>query len=61
MIPLSLGELSKQELKNVGVNEAKEPGKPGIFFRAYPDLGHSTNMEEINDWANWLKKVVPPA
>jgi hypothetical protein len=58
---VSLGESSKQELKNVGVNEAKESGEPGIFFRTYPDLGHSADMGEINDWANWLKKVVPPA
>jgi len=61
LVPLSLGKQSKEELKKVGVNEAKESGEPGTFFHAYPDLGHSADAQEINDWANWLKKVVPPA
>ncbi|KAF9651266.1 Phospholipase/carboxylesterase [Thelephora ganbajun] len=61
LVPLSLGHLSKEELKNVGVNETKESGEPGIFFKAYPDLGHSADEQEIVDWANWLKKVIPPA
>jgi len=61
LVPLSLAEASKEELKNVGVSEAKEPGEPGIFFRTYPDLSHEANAKEINDWASWLKKVVPPA
>jgi len=61
LVPLSLGEISKEELKNVGANEAKESGEPGIFFRAYPNLGHSVDAQEIDDWTNWLKKVIPPA
>jgi len=61
LVPLSLGQLSKEELKTAGVNEAKESGEPGIFFKTYPGLGHSADMQEINDWASWLKKVIPPA
>lgn len=61
MVPLSLGRLSKEEIKNFGVNEAKEPGEPGILFKTYPNLGHSTDAKEIDDWVNWLKKVIPPA
>lgn len=61
LVKLSLGRMSEEELKNAGVNEAKEPGDPGIFFRTYPNLGHSAGTEEIYDWTNWLKKVIPPA
>lgn len=61
LVPLSLGELSKEELIKVGVNEAKESGETGIFFSTYPNLGHSAATQEIDDWANWLKKVIPPA
>jgi hypothetical protein len=61
LVPLSLGKLSKAELSQVGVNEAKESGEPGIFFKAYPGLGHSADPQEIDDWASWLGKVVPPS
>jgi len=61
LVPLSIGELSKEELKTVGVSETKEPGEPGILFNVYPNLAHSADMQEIKDWANWLKKVIPPA
>jgi len=60
LVPLALGKLSKDELEGVGVKEAKESGEPGISFNTYPHLGHSTDMREINDWASWLKKVLPP-
>ena len=60
MVPLSVGKLSVEELEKAGVKGAKESGEPGISFNTYPGLGHSTDMREINDWANWLKKVVPP-
>lgn len=61
LVPLAIGQFSKRELENVGVKEAEESGKPGVFFKGYPGLGHSTDMQEINDWAYWLKKVIPPA
>lgn len=60
LVPLSIGKLSKEELEKVGVKEAKEPGEPGIFFKEYPDLAHSADIREINDWAKWLEKVIPP-
>ena len=60
MVPLSLGRLSKEELGKVGVKEAKELGDAGISFKTYPHLGHSADTQEIKDWANWLKKVIPP-
>ena len=61
LVLLTLGRLSKAELEKAGVKEATESGKPGIFFKEYPGLGHSTSMREINDWADWLKKVIPPS
>jgi len=61
LVPLSIGKLSKQELGGIGVKEAEESGKPGVFFKGYPGLGHSADMQEIDDWAHWLKKVIPPA
>lgn len=60
LVPLSIGKLSKEELEKVGVKEAKGSGEPGIFFEEYPGLGHSVDMRGINDWANWLEKVIPP-
>jgi predicted esterase len=60
LVPLPIGRLSKEELKNAGVKEAKESGEPGIFFKEYPGLAHSVDVGEIKDWANWLKKVIPP-
>lgn len=59
LVPLSIAERSKEELRGVGVNEAKEFGQPGISYRAYPGLDHSADAAEINDWTNWLKKVIP--
>jgi hypothetical protein len=52
--------LSKEELGKVGVNSANQSGGPGIFFKEYPGMGHSAEMGEIMDWANWLKNVIPP-
>jgi len=59
LIPLQLGRLSKGELEKIGGKEAEESGEPGIFFKEYPGMGHSANPREINDWASWLKKVIP--
>lgn len=59
LVPLHIGKLSKEELEKVGVRGAGESGKPGIFFKEYPNLGHSAHMQEIQDWADWLKKVIP--
>jgi len=61
LVPLALGKLSKDELEGVGVKEAKASGEPGVSFHIYPGLGHSTDTQEIKDWANWLKKVIPPS
>jgi predicted esterase len=61
LVPLSIGKLSKEELKEVGVGEATGPGEPGISFNEYPDLDHAADMQEIRDWASWLKKVIPPS
>jgi predicted esterase len=59
LVPLSLGKLSKEELEKVGVKEANVSGEPGVSFNEYPRLGHSVNDQEIKDWADWLKKVIP--
>jgi len=59
LVPMSIVGQSREELQGVGVNEAKESGEPGIFFNLYPNMGHSANPKEIDDWANWLKKVIP--
>lgn len=61
LVPLSIGKLSKEELEKVGVNETRGSGEPGIFFKEYPGLGHSADERELIDWANWLKKVIPPS
>ena len=34
-------------------------GAPGIDFRTYTGLQHSTSEQELGDWGQWLKKVVP--
>ena len=60
LVPLSIGKLSKEVLGGAGVKETKESGEPGLFFKEYPGLAHSVDMRGINDWANWLKKVIPP-
>lgn len=59
MVPLSLGKLSKEELEKAGVKEAKASGEPGVSFNTYPGLGHSADVQEIKDLADWLNKVVP--
>ncbi|KAF9780322.1 Phospholipase/carboxylesterase [Thelephora terrestris] len=59
LIPLEMGKFSKAELEKIGGKEAKEPGEPGIFFKEYPGLAHSADTQEIDDWASWLKKVIP--
>ena len=61
LVPLSIGKLSKEELKKVGVKEANGPGEPGISFNEYRGLAHSADMQEISDWASWLKNVIPPS
>jgi predicted esterase len=59
LVPLSIAKTSKEELEKVGVKKAKESGEPGIFFKEYPGLVHSISEQELTDWANWLKKVIP--
>jgi len=59
LVSLSLGKLSMEELRKVGVDKAEEPGKPGVSFNMYSGLGHSASEQEIEDWASWLKKVLP--
>jgi len=43
----------------VGIAAAGELGAPGIDFRAYAGLPHSTSEQELSDLGQWLKKVVP--
>ena len=61
LVSLSIGERSKQELEKIGVKVVEESGKPGVFFKGYPGLGHSADTQEIDDWAHWLKEVIPQA
>jgi hypothetical protein len=61
LISLSIGKLSKEELKKAGVNEAAGSGDPGVFFKEYEGLGHSADVQEIKDWADWLERAIPPS
>lgn len=39
--------------------EATEESVKGLTWKEYHNLGHGSGIEEINDLAQWLKRVVP--
>jgi hypothetical protein len=48
-------------LKSIGIKEVK-PGQnslSGLSYTFYPGVGHSTNMQELEDLKAWIAKVIP--
>ena len=62
LIRYEYGARSVEYLKSaLGVPTAASdaPGKGGVIFNSYEGLEHSTNMKELDDVKEWLKKVLP--
>ena len=62
IVPFQLAQASKELLTNAGIKPARESseGPPtGLEFHKYDGIPHSACQEEIEDLANWLKRVIP--
>ncbi|KAN0071909.1 Phospholipase/carboxylesterase/thioesterase [Elaphomyces granulatus] len=51
ILQCDFGKKSADYLKELGHD---------VEFRTYPELGHSADIEEIEDLENFLQKVIPP-
>ncbi|KAJ3895598.1 Phospholipase/carboxylesterase/thioesterase [Lentinula edodes] len=52
-------EESVEFLKSVGISNAKPGELSGLSYNIYPGVGHSTNMQELEDLKVWIAKVIP--
>lgn len=52
-------EESVEFLKSVGISNAKPGELNGLSYNIYPGVGHSTNMQELEDLKVWIAKVIP--
>lgn len=60
IVPVSIAELSARYLsEKFGVASQENIGEPGLKFKEYPGLEHSTSEEELEDVAAFLRHVVP--
>ncbi|KIK67623.1 hypothetical protein GYMLUDRAFT_36362 [Collybiopsis luxurians FD-317 M1] len=59
LVKPKLAEESIEFLKSVGISVAKSGGSAGLSHNVYPGVGHSTNMQELEDLKAWIAKVVP--
>ncbi|KAE9404822.1 Phospholipase/carboxylesterase [Gymnopus androsaceus JB14] len=46
-------------LKSHGIPEATPDEMAGISYNVYPGVGHSTNMQELDDLKTWIAKIIP--
>lgn len=44
--------------EKLGILHARE-GRPGLDFRSYEDMAHSTCPKELDDLHKWIKQVIP--
>jgi predicted esterase len=52
--------MSKEYLTaTLSIRETSEPGSAGLSFNKYKGLGHSADIEELDDLKKWLKNVIP--
>ncbi|KAJ3841425.1 Phospholipase/carboxylesterase/thioesterase [Lentinula raphanica] len=54
-----LAEESVEFLKSIGILDAKPNELAGLSYNVYPGVGHSTNMQELEDLKGWIAKVIP--
>lgn len=60
LVRLDLAIRSKEFLETqLSIKDASETGAVGLSFNTYANMGHSAEMQELDDLKNWLKKVVP--
>jgi len=52
---------SVEFFKSMGIKEAKprENSLAGLSYNVYPGVGHSTNLQELEDLKAWIAKVIP--
>ena len=57
MVPVQAAALSKERVSSL----LKEMGSENSYeVKTYPGLDHSVAIEELNDVAAFLKRVIPP-
>lgn len=44
---------------SLGLPRAKAPGAPGLTLALYEGMGHETNLKELDDLKQFIKKYVP--
>jgi predicted esterase len=60
LITLQLAKESKEFLNSkLSISDASEPGSVGLSFNTYKNMGHSAEVQELEDLKRWLRKVVP--
>lgn len=61
LVKFAMGEASVQYLTSqAGVTKTTKDGPlKGLSFNSYPGVGHSTNMQELDDLRMWIKRVIP--
>lgn len=58
LVQFTWGQLSFMAIKQIR-EERLGKDKSACEFKAYPGLKHSANVQELNDVAQWLQKVLP--
>lgn len=56
-------DLTKESLEilesSLGIPRAQEPGAPGLTVERYESMGHETNLDELDDLKQFIKKWIP--
>ncbi|EKM79942.1 hypothetical protein AGABI1DRAFT_113186 [Agaricus bisporus var. burnettii JB137-S8] len=59
LIGADLTKQSLEVLESSGIPRAQEPGVPGLTVQRYERMGHETNLKELDDLKQFIKKWIP--
>lgn len=59
LIGADLTKQSLEVLESSGIPRAQEPGVPGLAVQRYERMGHETNLKELDDLKQFIKKWIP--